>query len=175
MVADSICKLPPQGENGGGSSTHFDGKEKLLSLGVYPDITLADARERRNKARSLRVSLFVTVCRSPLPRRRDKKKRRILVRATFRQWVVQTGLPGENRLPFIRLIEKCFMPIFAPFRDPTETQRFLPFLTRRFPARRSPAQQEIFPVVLKPQNTLKIFVRHGSKLNGHSGFDIFMK
>jgi integrase len=31
----------------------FDGKEKLLSLGVYPDITLADARERRNKARSL--------------------------------------------------------------------------------------------------------------------------
>ncbi|MEA5115976.1 MAG: integrase arm-type DNA-binding domain-containing protein [Geobacteraceae bacterium] len=31
----------------------FDGKEKLLSLGVYPDISLADARERRNEARKL--------------------------------------------------------------------------------------------------------------------------
>ena len=29
----------------------FDGKEKLLSLGTYPEISLADARERRDKAR----------------------------------------------------------------------------------------------------------------------------
>lgn len=29
----------------------FDGKEKLLSLGVYPEISLADARERRDEAR----------------------------------------------------------------------------------------------------------------------------
>ncbi|CAH0354082.1 integrase arm-type DNA-binding domain-containing protein [Aquabacterium sp. CECT 9606] len=29
----------------------FDGKEKMLSLGVYPDIGLKDARERRDKAR----------------------------------------------------------------------------------------------------------------------------
>ena len=31
----------------------FDGKEKLLSLGVYPDIGLKDARERREEARKL--------------------------------------------------------------------------------------------------------------------------
>jgi len=31
----------------------FDGKEKLLSLGVYPDISLKDARERRDDARKL--------------------------------------------------------------------------------------------------------------------------
>ena len=31
----------------------FDGKEKLLSLGVYPDVSLKDARERRNEARKL--------------------------------------------------------------------------------------------------------------------------
>jgi integrase len=30
----------------------FEGKEKLLSLGVYPDISLADARERRHEART---------------------------------------------------------------------------------------------------------------------------
>jgi len=31
----------------------FAGKEKLLSLGVYPDVSLKDARERRDAARSL--------------------------------------------------------------------------------------------------------------------------
>jgi len=31
----------------------FDGKEKLLSLGVYPDISLKEARERRDEARKL--------------------------------------------------------------------------------------------------------------------------
>jgi integrase len=31
----------------------FAGKEKLLALGVYPDITLADARDRRAQARKL--------------------------------------------------------------------------------------------------------------------------
>lgn len=31
----------------------FDGKEKTLALGVYPDITLADARQRRDDARKL--------------------------------------------------------------------------------------------------------------------------
>ncbi|EIT69977.1 MULTISPECIES: tyrosine-type recombinase/integrase [Hydrocarboniphaga] len=31
----------------------FDGKEKLLSLGVYPEVSLADARRRRDEARKL--------------------------------------------------------------------------------------------------------------------------
>jgi hypothetical protein len=32
---------------------HFDGKEKLLSLGAYPDVSLSQARERRDEARKL--------------------------------------------------------------------------------------------------------------------------
>lgn len=32
---------------------HFDGKEKMLSLGSFPDVTLAKARERRDAARRL--------------------------------------------------------------------------------------------------------------------------
>ena len=31
----------------------FAGKEKLLSLGVFPDVSLQDARERRDGARKL--------------------------------------------------------------------------------------------------------------------------
>ena len=34
----------------------FDGKEKLLSLGVYPDVGLKDAREKREAARKLLAS-----------------------------------------------------------------------------------------------------------------------
>jgi len=31
----------------------FDGKQKLLALGVYPDTTLAEARERHAQARKM--------------------------------------------------------------------------------------------------------------------------
>ncbi len=31
----------------------FAGKEKVLSIGVYPDISLADAREKRSEARKI--------------------------------------------------------------------------------------------------------------------------
>ena len=31
----------------------FDGKQKTLALGVYPEITLADSRDRRDEARKL--------------------------------------------------------------------------------------------------------------------------
>lgn len=31
----------------------YDGKQKMLALGVYPEITLADARSRRDEARKL--------------------------------------------------------------------------------------------------------------------------
>ena len=31
----------------------FAGKEKLLALGVYPDVTLAEARDRRGQARKV--------------------------------------------------------------------------------------------------------------------------
>jgi hypothetical protein len=31
----------------------FDGKEKMISLGTYPAVTLKDARQRRDEARAL--------------------------------------------------------------------------------------------------------------------------
>ena len=41
----------------GGKLWHFkyryEGKEKLLSLGRYPELSLADARARRDEARKL--------------------------------------------------------------------------------------------------------------------------
>lgn len=39
--------------SGGGPSTALKAKKKRLSLGVYPDVSLKDARERRDEARKL--------------------------------------------------------------------------------------------------------------------------
>jgi hypothetical protein len=35
------------------TQVRFGGKEKRFSLGVYPDVSLKDARERRDEARKL--------------------------------------------------------------------------------------------------------------------------
>ena len=45
--------ISPNGSNYWRFKYYFNGKEKLLALGVYDQITLAEARLKRNKARSL--------------------------------------------------------------------------------------------------------------------------
>lgn len=37
----------------------FSGKEKMLSIGVYPDVSLADAREKRSEARKILSRLLL--------------------------------------------------------------------------------------------------------------------
>lgn len=46
-------EISPKGGKWWRFKYRFDGKEKRLSLGVYPDISLKDARERREEARKL--------------------------------------------------------------------------------------------------------------------------
>lgn len=49
--------VAPTGKGGAGKrwrlKYYFNGKEKLLALGTYPEVTLADARTRRDQARQL--------------------------------------------------------------------------------------------------------------------------
>ena len=45
--------LNPNGSRWWRLDYRFGGKRKTLSMGVYPDVTLAEARERRNQARKL--------------------------------------------------------------------------------------------------------------------------
>ncbi|EHL31832.1 tyrosine-type recombinase/integrase [Legionella drancourtii] len=47
--------VTPQGNKYWRMKYRFGGKEKLLALGVYPDVTLAKARDKRNDARKLLV------------------------------------------------------------------------------------------------------------------------
>jgi hypothetical protein len=53
MEKDFISKSLPVGASGGAPKYRLGGKEKRLSLGVYPDVSLKDARERRDDARKL--------------------------------------------------------------------------------------------------------------------------
>ena len=46
-------ELTPQGGKRWRFKYRFDGKEKRISLGVYPAVTLKRARDRREEARSL--------------------------------------------------------------------------------------------------------------------------
>ena len=46
-------ELSPTGGKWWRLKYRFDGKEKRLSLGVYPDVSLKDARDRRDTARKL--------------------------------------------------------------------------------------------------------------------------
>ena len=52
-VAVCIWNSPRPAGNGGELKYRFDGKEKRLSLGVYPDVSLKDARDRRDALRKL--------------------------------------------------------------------------------------------------------------------------
>jgi hypothetical protein len=50
----------------------FDGKEKTLALGVYPDVSLADARDKRDDARKL-VAKEIDPSEDKKEKRRAKK------------------------------------------------------------------------------------------------------
>src|ERR1700730_10061168 len=47
------CKVSPTGGRWWRLKYRFEGKEKRLSLGVYPDVSLKDARDRRDASRKL--------------------------------------------------------------------------------------------------------------------------
>ena len=53
MSAGCILKVTPTGGKLWRFRYSFDGKEKLLALGTYPDVSLASARQRRDEARKL--------------------------------------------------------------------------------------------------------------------------
>src|SRR5690348_2361381 len=50
MDADCACLCSRTGQNGGVFAI-WAGKEKMLSMGTYPDVPLAEARKRRDEAR----------------------------------------------------------------------------------------------------------------------------
>src|SRR5690554_5150834 len=108
----------------------IDGKEKLLALGVYPDVSLAQARQSRDSARTL-LSQGVDPGEH---RKATKEARQVSVANSFeviaREWLSKRGKKsktGDARL--YRLLEKDLFPYIGnrPVADitPPELLRVL--------------------------------------------------
>ena len=66
-------------------SYRFDGKEKLMSLGKYPDVSLAHARERHSEARKL----FATGIDPMAQRKAEKTAEKAAVENSFQSVAAQ--------------------------------------------------------------------------------------
>lgn len=71
--------VTPQGSKLWRWAYRFDGKQKLMSLGAYPDVSLAQARDKVDKARKLRAEAV-----DPMAQRKEQKiARRHAVESSF--------------------------------------------------------------------------------------------
>ncbi len=90
----------------------FDGKEKRLSLGIYPDVSLKDARERRDEARKLLANGIDPA----LQRKAVKDSKTTAATNTFevvaRQWFLEKSpeWAESNRGRIIRRLERDIFP-----------------------------------------------------------------
>ncbi len=90
----------------------FDGKEKLLSLGVYPDISLKEARERRDEARKLLANDI-----DPSANRKNQKAARVEHAANSfevvaREWFTKQAVnwSKSHATRIIRRLERDIFP-----------------------------------------------------------------
>jgi integrase len=104
--------LSPKGGKWWRLKYRFDGKEKLLSLGVYPDVSLKQARERRDDARKL-----VADGVDPSKNRKAKKAARadragnsfeVVAREWFSKYSKNWG--DDHRQRIIRRLERDIFP-----------------------------------------------------------------
>src|ERR1700735_4086642 len=66
---------------------HFAGKEKLLALGVYPDVSLGDARDHRTQARKLLASGQDPAQAKKEAKRRTSEANANLFETVAREWL----------------------------------------------------------------------------------------
>lgn len=89
----------------------IDGKEKLLALGVYPDVSLAQARQARDNARSQ----LAQGIDPGLHRKATREAKQTAAANSFetvaREWLIKRGKKsesGDSRL--VRLLERDIFP-----------------------------------------------------------------
>ena len=104
--------ITPQGGKWWRFRYSFDGKEKLLSLGIYPDVSLAGARDRRDTARKLLAEGI-----DPSEQRKAAKAMRAdLAANTFeiigRAWYAKTApmLAENTKAKLLRFLEVDVFP-----------------------------------------------------------------
>ncbi|APR53889.1 DUF4102 domain-containing protein [Sphingomonas koreensis] len=91
----------------------FDGKEKLLSFGKYPVVTLAIAREKRNEAKAL-----LDQGKDPAETKKEKKRKRLALErfeSIARAWHANRveGLDPAHAKRVINRMERDVFPIIG--------------------------------------------------------------
>ncbi|HPH05784.1 MAG TPA: integrase arm-type DNA-binding domain-containing protein [Methylotenera sp.] len=79
-----FIQITPSGGKWWRFKYRFDAKEKLLSFGTYPDVSLANARERRDQARKLLANI-PPIDPSDI-KKADKAERKANLTNTFELW-----------------------------------------------------------------------------------------
>lgn len=93
----------------------FGGKEKLLALGVYPDVSLKDARERREEARKL----LANGADPGEVKQAAKSKRREVAANSFeaigREWYAKTAptMAESTKAKLLRRLEVDVFPVIG--------------------------------------------------------------
>lgn len=104
--------VKPGGDKGWRLKYRFDGKEKLISLGIYPTVTLADARQKREDAKKLLDKGI-----DPGAERKANREAAAVQRAnTFRKLALEwdnrhrTEIAARTRQAQLRWLEKDVFP-----------------------------------------------------------------
>ncbi|HOX68281.1 MAG TPA: integrase arm-type DNA-binding domain-containing protein, partial [Burkholderiaceae bacterium] len=99
----------------------FDGKEKLLSMGTFPDISLKEARQRRDEARKLIAEGSDPSAQRKAVRHARKVATLNTVEATARAWLEHRGSAWVERTRTIALasLENDVFPVIGdrPIND----------------------------------------------------------
>ena len=104
--------VKPNGSKSWRFKYRFLGKEKLLSIGLYPDVSLADAIEKRDEARKLLVKKIDPSLNKQLEKRSAKLAAENSFEAIAREWYVKFSIKwtpshGER---ILRRLEKDIFP-----------------------------------------------------------------
>lgn len=90
----------------------FDGKQKMLSFGIYPEITLSEAREKRAEARK-QLAHGVDPAQARQAQKQFKQERAAnSFEAVSREWIAVkgTGWSDGHRSRVLRMLEKDTFP-----------------------------------------------------------------
>lgn len=104
--------ITPKGSKYWRFKYRFAGKEKLLALGIYPDVTLAEARDKRDEARKLLANDVDPGLAKQLSKRATKIAHENSFEAIAREWHLKfsakwTAHHGEK---ILRRLEKDVFP-----------------------------------------------------------------
>lgn len=110
--AGLYLEISPSGGKWWRFKYRFDGKEKRLSLGVYPDVTLRDARERRDEMRRLIANGVDPGVNRKIQKAAKLERSANSFEAIAREWYAKhsPGWADTHSSKIIRRLEKDVFP-----------------------------------------------------------------